>query len=90
MGYGRAGWYSYDRMDMRGKSADVINKEWQTLKVGDILLHRHGGEDLSAFGDERTAPEHDLLGRDALDVLVPEQDLAGRGPEQAGDGPEER
>ncbi len=43
MGYGRAGWYSYDRMDMRGKSADVIDEAWQTLKVGDILPTHPGG-----------------------------------------------
>jgi hypothetical protein len=37
MGFGRAGWYSYDALDMRGKSADRIVPEWQTLEVGDIV-----------------------------------------------------
>ena len=37
MGYGRAGWYSYDAMDMRGKSADAIHPEWQSLSEGDLV-----------------------------------------------------
>ena len=37
MGFGRAGWYSYDRMDMRGKSVDRIVPEWQKLEVGDVM-----------------------------------------------------
>ena len=36
MGYGRAGWYSYDRLDMRGRSATTIVPGWQTLQVGDV------------------------------------------------------
>ncbi len=37
MGYGRAGWYSYDKLDMRGSSADAIMPEHQGLAVGDIV-----------------------------------------------------
>ncbi len=37
MGYGRAGWYSYDALDMRGKSADRLMPEYSTLAVGDIV-----------------------------------------------------
>jgi len=37
MGYERAGWYSYDRMDMRGKSSDRLMPEWQNLGVGDLV-----------------------------------------------------
>ena len=37
MGFERAGWYSYDQLDMRGKSADRIVPAWQKLEVGDIL-----------------------------------------------------
>ena len=37
MGYGRAGWYSYDALDMRGKSARAIVPEWQATAVGDVL-----------------------------------------------------
>ena len=37
MGYGRAGWYSYDAMDMRGKSTRAIVPEWQSTAVDDLL-----------------------------------------------------
>ena len=43
MGFGKAGWYSYDRLDMRGRSADGIVDVWQTLKVGDIVPTHPGG-----------------------------------------------
>jgi hypothetical protein len=43
MGFGRAGWYSYDRLDQRGKSADGINADWQSIKVGDIIPTHPGG-----------------------------------------------
>ena len=43
MGYGRAGWYSYDQLDQRGRSADRIVEEWQALKVGDIVPTHPGG-----------------------------------------------
>lgn len=36
MGFGRAGWYSYDIIDNLGRrSARAINPEWQTLSAGD-------------------------------------------------------
>jgi hypothetical protein len=39
LGYGRAGWYSYDWIDNDGRpSADRIVPELQTLKVGDQIL----------------------------------------------------
>lgn len=38
MGYGRAGWYSYDWIDNRGRpSATRIVDEWQTLMRGDLV-----------------------------------------------------
>ena len=37
MGYGRGGWYSYDQIDMLGKSADKIVPAFQTLAVGDVM-----------------------------------------------------
>jgi proline iminopeptidase len=38
MGYGRAGWYSWDHLDNWGHtSADRIHPEWQQLAVGDHL-----------------------------------------------------
>lgn len=43
MGYGRAGWYSYDQLDQRGRSADEIHDEWQSLAVGDIVPTHPGG-----------------------------------------------
>ncbi len=43
MGFGKAGWYSYDRLDMRGRSADGIVDAWQALKVGDIVPTHPGG-----------------------------------------------
>lgn len=38
MGFGRAGWYSYDLLDNLGRrSADRINPAWQDLNSGDIV-----------------------------------------------------
>jgi hypothetical protein len=37
MGFGRAGWYSYDAVDMSNKSAWEIHPEWQSLVVGDTI-----------------------------------------------------
>ena len=36
MGFGRAGWYSYDWLDNLGrKSATSIHEDWQTVEAGD-------------------------------------------------------
>ncbi len=43
MGFGRAGWYSYDALDMRGRSAEAIVPDWQALAVGDTLPTWPGG-----------------------------------------------
>lgn len=43
MGYGRAGWYSYDMVDMSGTSADRIDPALQDLKVGDVMPTHPGG-----------------------------------------------
>jgi proline iminopeptidase len=46
MGCGRAGWYSYDRLDNGGTpSARSIVPELQNLKVGDILPSRPSRSD---------------------------------------------
>jgi hypothetical protein len=38
MGFGRAGWYSYDWLDNLGrKSATTIHDEWQTVEAGDKI-----------------------------------------------------
>jgi hypothetical protein len=38
MGFGRAGWYSYDLLDNLGRhSADRIHPEWQQVSTGDLV-----------------------------------------------------
>jgi hypothetical protein len=38
MGFGRAGWYSYDWLDNLGrKSASRVHEEWQDVKSGDFI-----------------------------------------------------
>jgi hypothetical protein len=37
LGFGRGGWYSYDQLDMKGRSADEIRPELQSLAVGDLV-----------------------------------------------------
>jgi hypothetical protein len=38
MGFGRAGWYSYDWLDNLGrKSASTIHDEWQSVEAGDKI-----------------------------------------------------
>jgi hypothetical protein len=37
MGFDRAGWYSYDQLDMRGKSLETIVPKLQDLAVGDLM-----------------------------------------------------
>lgn len=55
MGFGRAGWYSYDRLDQRGKSAEGIVEAWQRLAVGDVLpTHPGGGFEVAAIDPGRT------------------------------------
>lgn len=44
MGHGRAGWYSYDELDQRGRSADEIVPAWQSIALGDTMpTHPDGG-----------------------------------------------
>ncbi|GMR23019.1 MAG: hypothetical protein BMS9Abin37_1411 [Acidobacteriota bacterium] len=46
MGCGRAGWYSYDRLDNKGiPSATSIRPELQDLRVSDILPFRPGSSE---------------------------------------------
>lgn len=55
MGYGRAGWYSYDRLDMDRPSADAIVPEWQSLAVGDRLpTDPNGGFEVRSVEPERS------------------------------------
>ena len=54
MGYGRAGWYSYDSIDMVGASTRRIVPEWQSLAVGDVLpTHPGGGFEVRVLEPER-------------------------------------
>ncbi len=57
MGFGRAGWYSYDVVDMKGKSADQILPEFQALAVGDVAPTHPGG----GFKVKAIEPDHALV-----------------------------
>ena len=55
MGYGRGGWYSYDKLDMKGASADRILPEHQALAVGDIVpTDPAGGFEVKVLDPGRT------------------------------------
>lgn len=43
MGYGRGGWYSYDKLDIKGSSAGRILPQFQDLAPGDIVPTHSGG-----------------------------------------------
>ena len=43
MGYGRAGWYSYDELDMNHPSAEELVPALQHVKVGDVFPTHPGG-----------------------------------------------
>src|SRR5512132_3328397 len=43
MGYGRAGWYSYDELDTNQPSVERIVPELQTLDIGDVVPTHPGG-----------------------------------------------
>lgn len=73
MGYGRAGWYSYDQLDMIGKSSDAILPEYQSIAVGDILpTHPAGGFEVKVVD-----PEHALVVY--LDSALVERQAAATG-----------
>lgn len=57
MGYERAGWYSYDAMDNKGRSADQIMPEFQDITVGQIMPTHPGG----GFRVEVVEPERALV-----------------------------
>ena len=67
MGFGRAGWYSWDRLDNGGKpSADRIVPEWQDLQVGAHLIEARDGR--SWFTVERAEPNRTLVLRSAIEL----------------------
>jgi hypothetical protein len=58
MGYGRAGWYSYDAIDMLGNSSREIRPDLQDLHVGQMVPFAPGG---LAFRVEVVEPERALV-----------------------------
>jgi hypothetical protein len=80
MGYGRAGWYSYDMIDMAGSSAEAITPELQATQVGDVLPTHPGG----GFLVKQLEPERALVLYSDTE-LTNEQAAAARaaGAEQA-------
>lgn len=67
MGYNRAGWYSYDAIDMKGASVDTILPELQHLAVDDLVPNSPDtafvvrsldpGRSLVLYADEKTVEE---------------------------------
>ncbi|HEY8167943.1 MAG TPA: hypothetical protein VIF84_04455 [Candidatus Limnocylindrales bacterium] len=54
MGYGRAGWYSYDAIDMAGRSVTEIHPEWQSLAVDEtVQTDPRGGFRVKVLEPER-------------------------------------
>lgn len=54
LGYGRAGWYSYDELDMNRPSVDRIVPELQQLAVGDVVpTHPSGGFEVRILEPEK-------------------------------------
>ena len=57
MGYGRAGWYSYDALDMNRPSSSDIDPSLAHVDVGDILPTHPGG----GFEVRIAEPPHALV-----------------------------
>jgi hypothetical protein len=74
MGYGRAGWYSYDSMDMDKASARTIEPHLETPAVGDIVpTHPGGGFVVKAVEPERSLVlymDREIAQRQAADQAV--------------------
>ena len=67
MGYGRAGWYSWDRLDNAGKpSADHIVPEWQDVQVGQRMIEAADGR--SWFTVELVEPDRTLVLRTTVEL----------------------
>ena len=67
MGYGRAGWYSWDRLDNGGKpSADRIVPEWQGVQVGQRMIEAADGR--SWFTVELVEPNRTLVLRTTVEL----------------------
>jgi hypothetical protein len=82
MGFGRGGWYSYDRMDMKGRSAEAIVPELQSLAIGDLVpTHPGGGFEVRVLEPERAL----VLYLD--DEIVARQSAANDGPSLVTESP---
>jgi hypothetical protein len=57
MGYGRGGWYSYDGLDMKGRSATTIVPEWQSITAGGTMPTDPNG----GFEIAQVEPDHALV-----------------------------
>lgn len=77
MGAGRAGWYSWDRLDNGGRpSAETLNPEWQHPAVGDRWASTQSGS--AWFEVAALEPERFLALRAALDLRGRAFDTAAR------------
>jgi hypothetical protein len=81
MGYGRAGWYSYDALDADQPSAHAIEDRWQQLAVGDVMPTHPGG----GFEVRVLEPQHALV-LYADRALVEAQERATAGGQGTSDG----
>jgi hypothetical protein len=79
MGYDRAGWYSWDRLDRAGKpSSEHLHVEWQSIAVGDRLLSEPQGPHW--FEVAALEPERFLGLRAAMDLRGRQYDASGPRP----------
>lgn len=87
MGYDRAGWYSWDRLDNGGRpSADRIHPEWQDIKPGDRLTAWSPGGPVSAWEVAAIEPGHFLGLRGLSDLRGRPFDPTGPRPRAYLDG----
>jgi proline iminopeptidase len=79
MGWDRAGWYSWDRLDRGGKvSAEALHPEWQALREGDHLASM--ADDRSWFVVAHVESGRSLVLRAPLDLRGRPFDPAGPRP----------
>lgn len=79
MGYDRAGWYSWDRLDHGGKpSARRLHPEWQDISAGDRLMSEPKGPHW--FEVAAVEPERFLALRAAMDLKGRQFDSSGPRP----------
>ncbi len=78
MGYGRAGWYSWDRLDNAGvASAQAIHPEWQQIGVGDRLASAERTARASRWRPgTRAIPGSAYPSRPSLPTIRPRRDPA--------------